>query len=328
MSIPTTGAVNAAILEEITMGKPTGFQGPLVVYGERNSPGNAASDPDGATSLFYGGSGLFDSRGGYNQTRRGAVGFAASSTILALAAVPSTISAVAIAAAQVPVAGTKLTLVSATGGGITVISAANQPLSLFPSGNQPPIGANFIDGLPGVLGVGLDGSIGLWDPSTLIQRAVQITSVGNDSAATFLISGCDYGGYPITDLLTGANAGVVTSLKTFKAIYSITPAGTLSGSNVSVGQADVYQFPLLAAGWENVLVFWNGLLVSTASTGFTVPDTTAPATSATGDTRGKYAVQSASNNTKKLVMYVTPTPSALAVGPAGLNAALFGVTPA
>jgi len=308
------------------MGKPTALQGPLVVYGLRNAPGNLASDPDASLSLFFGGTGLFDSRAGYSITRRGALGFASPSPIEALAVIPSTISATAIAAAQVPVAGTALTLAAATANGVTVITAANQaPLPV--SQNVPPIGALFIDGLPAFLPIGLDGQIAIWDVTSISQRAVQITSVGNDSTATFTIRGCDYTGAPVTCTVTGANAGVATSSKTFKAVYSITPAGTLSGSNVSVGQADVFQFPLLAAGWENVQVFWNGLQVTAASTGFTAPDLTTPATALTGDTRGKYAVQSASNGTKKLVMFVTPSPAAIASSPGSLNTALFGVTP-
>lgn len=304
------------------MGKGTAFNAPLIIYPGRTTPGMGQSaNPDAALSMIYAGTGFMDSRGSYNNGKSGVMGFAATGLMTGVEAVPSTISATAIAAAQVPTAGTALTLASSTANGITVLSATTA-FTAMPSGNAIPAGALLIDGLPATIAVGLDGAVQVWDTSTLIQRAVQITSVGNDSSGYFVVSGFDYAGYPVTQKLTGANAGVATTTKTFKGIYSITPGGTLSGANVSVGQADVYGFPFATALWERVFVFWNGALI-TSSTGFTAADTTSPATQLTGDARGTYAVQSASNGSKRLVMRVTP--SVAAITGTSLNNGIWGV---
>ena len=305
------------------MGKGTAFNAPITVFPGRKALGAAqTSNPDAAPSSFYAGTAFMDSRAPYNNGRAGVLAFAAPGPIIVVDAVPSTISATAIAAAQVPSAGVPLVLASSSANGITVLSSANAVASAYPSGNPIPAGSCVIDGLPNYFSVGLDGFTQIWQPSTLIQRALQITSVGNDSSGYFIVSGCDYAGYPVTQKITGANAGVATTLKTFKAIFSIVPGGTLSGSNVSVGQSDVYGFPMLAPLWEHVQIFFNGALI-TANTGFTAPDATSPATQLTGDTRGTYALQTASNNTRRLVMRVTP--SIAAIAGTSLNTGVWGV---
>jgi hypothetical protein len=301
------------------------FKGPIISFGTRAPLGSAGSEnPDLAPSLFWGGSGFIDPRAGYNQTKYGAIGLGGGEGAL-VNQVPSTISAVNIAALQVPVAGTKVTLVSATGSGITVLAA---PLTVWPSGNIIPAGTLAIDGPPGLVSFGLPQlssgytKVSFYDPTKAVSRAIRVTSVGNDSSATVLVSGYDLYGYPQTQLLTLANAGVATTLKTFKFISSILPAGTLSGSNISVGTSDVYGFPMLSSYWGDQDIVWNNGTIS-ANTGYTAADTTSPATNLTGDVRGTYTVQSASNGTKRLIMYVSPLISNLALGVPGI----FGQTP-
>lgn len=305
---------------------------PVVVYGGRYSPGNTGLSPRAGISLFVGGFGLLDPRYGYNVTGVGAVGWAAVGDMIILDAAPSTLSTVAIAAAQVPVANTKLTLVAASGAGITVVTAATQA-AVIPSLSVPPVGALVIDGLPGTKTLGLpliQSSLGLsytnsYDPTKAIARNVQIASVGNDSTATFLVSGADLYGYPMTETITGANAGTAAGKKAFKFVYTITPAGTLSGANVSVGQGDIYGFPFRLDDFFYSTIFWNGALI-TATTGFLPAVTTSPATSTTGDTRGTYAVQSASNGTKRLQILAIPSVANLNASP--LYVGFTGVTPA
>ena len=303
------------------MGKGTAFNAPLIVQGVRVAPGaGGSSDVDAALSLFFAGTGIIDSRQSYNVGRAGAVGFAAPSAIAVIDAIPSALSAVSIAAAQVPVAGTPLTLIPASANGIIVTTAPGT--GQYPSGNVAPAGSLFIDGLPIITGLGLDGFVGIWQPGSLLQRALQVTSVGNDSGAFVTISGMDYGGFPVTQRLALSNAGVATTTKTYKSVQSVVPSGSLSGSNISVGHADVYGFPMLCALFERADIYWSGALI-TASAGFVVADPTSPATQASGDTRGTYAVPSASNGTKRLVVYVTP--SVMALTNSNVNQGLFGV---
>lgn len=299
------------------------FKGPLVAYGTRAPLGSGGSEnPDLGPSLFWGGSSVIDPRVGWNVTRAGALGFGAVGESAVIKAAPSAISAVNLAAAQVPTAGTALTLVSASGAGITLVGTATR---VWPSGNIIPATALAIDGLPGVVAFGRAENansgyttIGLYDPTTFLARNVRITSVGNDSGGTFLVSGADVYGYPQTELITGANAGVASGKKAFKFIYSVTPGGTLSGSNVSVGTGDVYGLPMRADNAGEFLAMWNSTWV-TAPT-FVAADTTSPATSSTGDVRGTVAAPTASDGTKQLVLYCMPAVSNLG--------SLFGVTPA
>ena len=78
-----------------------------------------------------------------------------------------------------------------------------------------------------------------------------------------------------------------------------------SASTVSVGTADVFGFPLRADAFAYVPIYWNNTLI-TASTGFVAAVTTDPATVSTGDVRGTYAVQTASDDTKKLQVFWRP----------------------
>jgi hypothetical protein len=302
----------------------TAFKGPLVVYGSRPPLGSGGSEnPALAPSLFWGGASVFDPRAGYNVTKAGAIGISGGEGAV-LNQVPSAISAVNIAASQSPGAAA-ITLVSATGAGITVLATAT---TVWSSGNVIPVGALAIDGLPGLVSFGTNSEAGnytyisMYDPTKSIARNIRITSGGNDSGITFAVVGADLYGYPQTQTVTGANAGVAVTTKTFKFIYSITPSAAIA-STVTVGTGDVYGFPMLTSFWGDQSVVWNNGNIA-ANTGYVTADTTSPATGVTGDVRGTYAVQSASDGTKRLMMYVNTSVNNIALGSAGL----FGQTPA
>jgi hypothetical protein len=299
-------------------------KGPKVIYGTRAPLGSGGSEnPALAPSLCWGGMNLYDPRAGYNQTKMGAIGLGGGESA-AINQVPSAISAVNIAASQTP-GSAALTLVSTTGAGITVLSTAT---TVWSSGNVIPVGTLAIDGLPGLVSFGLASVsngytyISMYDPTKAIARNVRITSGGNDSGITFTVAGYDLYGYPQTEAITGANAGVASGKKAFKFVSSITPSGAVA-STASAGTGDVYGFPLLSSFWGDTDIVWNNAWI-TANTGYLAADTTSPATSTTGDVRGTYAVQSASDGTKRLMVFVAPSINNLALG----NAGLFGQTPA
>lgn len=305
------------------------FKGPIIGYGTRAPLGSGGSEnPDLGPSMFWGGSGFIDPRAGYNQTKMGAIGIGGGESAV-INAVPSAISAVNIAASQSP-GSSALTLVSTTGAGITVLTTAT---TVWSSGNVIPVGALAIDGLPGLVAFGLPSvsngytKVSFYDPTKAIARNVRITSGGNDSGITFLVSGADLYGYPQTEAITGANAGVASGKKAFKFVYSITPSGAVA-STASAGTGDVIGFPMLSSFWGDVDIVWNGNWV-TASTGYLGADTTSPATSTTGDVRGTInvgtgGVGTPTNGTIRLMIFCSPSVNNIALG----NVGVFGQTPA
>jgi hypothetical protein len=144
-----------------------------------------------------------------------------------------------------------------------------------------------------------------------------------------LISGYDVYGFPMSQLLTlPTGATKTTTTKCFKYINSIVPqAASLDTThNYSFGTDDTYGFPLRSdlfyAGATPVdtQIWWNGAAIS-ATTGYAAAVVTSPATTTTGDVRGTYNVQSASNGAKQLVIVQAPSlpNTASATGLFGVN---------
>lgn len=137
-------------------------------------------------------------------------------------------------------------------------------------------------------------------PSSVTTVAVQITVNGYEERVNS--DGSRTVGQPVSETFTGpAGTGTTSTVKTFRWIRSITTDGN-TASNVSLGTGDVFGFPYRADSFGQVGINWNGTVI-TASTGFTAAVTTT-ATAVTGDVRGTYAVQSASDSVKKLAVFV------------------------
>lgn len=301
---------------------------PAHVVQQRNALGNALQQPDSAPSLSYGGGlGLQDSRLPWNKYNTVAAGTGTGTSIIGwydtamvVNAVPSAISAVNIAASQSPAAGA-ITLVSTTGAGVTVLATAFLAL---PSLTSIPVGALALDGNPVYQKFGIRDRTWFYDQANALSRNVRIVSGGNDTGITFTVNGFDYYGFPMTEAITGANAGTASGKKAFKWVTGVTHTGSVA-STVTIGTGDVYGFPLRADSFGYVYIIYNNTSI-TANTGFTAADTTNPATSSTGDARGTYAVQSASDGTKRLEIGQTLNIAGLNVTP--ISNGVFGVPPA
>lgn len=304
----------------------TARPGPEVIYGDRNPPGTGATgsnNPQLGPSFVRGGFMLIDPRVGYNVTRKGVVGLGAEYR-RCLAAAPSAKATANIAALANVSSGVAMTLVSSSGAGVTVLAAA---LQVWASGNTIPANALALDGAPGLITYGIADPAGLfavnaYDNSKAIARAVSITDAASAAGGDFLVSGYDVYGYPQTETITAAaGASTTNGKKAFKFITSVVPQFT-DAHNYSVGTTDIFGLPLRADQFDQALIWWNSALI-TASTGFVAADATSPATATTGDVRGTYAVQSAADGTKRLVVAVGigETNSCLPTG-------MFGVTPA
>ena len=179
----------------------TAFAGPLVAFGAASS---SESNPDRGPSLFDQGYGILDSRN-YQGADAPRYGWLSTGDIPLISQVSSTAAVNNIGASAVPVSGTPFTLVSSTAAGITVGASVVNALT-----GQTVTGLLAIDGAAGVVNFS-GGPVNLYDPTKALARAVRIVSAGNDSSGTFLISGYDVYGYPMTQLLTGANAGTATT---------------------------------------------------------------------------------------------------------------------
>ena len=309
--------------------------GPTIVYGQKpttNSyPGGGEYNNDASLSMFYAGVGFMDPRYGYfesNGDNPNTVGFQGSTYIPTINAAPSTASTSILAASQTPTANTALTLATASTTGLSVLSAA---LTVLPSNNTVASGALAIDGAPTTVvyrtsGTGASvGGVQVYDPTKAIARNIRIYTTGPDTAGSYLVSGYDLYGYPMTEGIAGttnAAGATLSGAKAFKFVTSVVPKGTIGSTTVAVGTGDVIGFPMRADGMGDVAINFNATAI-TASTGFTAAVTTSPATSSTGDVRGTYSLQTASNGVRVLQVFQTPRA-------ANLNSVtgLFGVTQA
>lgn len=302
----------------------TAFAGPLVGYGTRQGPAQGGSNNvDLGPGAFVGGNGFLDPRVGYNVTRKGWVGVGTEYRRV-LAQAPATLGANTLAAAANVVSGTPMTLAGASTG-ITVVPTGG--VVVAGSGNTVPAGSLVLDGLPSLVNYGTADSNGNFNNnayaiSSMIARAVSVLGVTAGAGGALTVRGYDIYGFPMSETITAAaGAGTTNGKKAFKFITSITP-GFSDAHNYAVGTTDIFGFPIKAAFFHETMIWYNTTLI-TAGTGFVAADATTPATATTGDVRGTYAVQSASDGTKRLSFAVGPSQSTIATA-----VGLFGQTQA
>jgi len=169
---------------------------------------------------------------------------------------------------------------------------------------------------------GQSNTISLWNPQAMVSRAVSVTGSASATGGNILISGYDIYGVPMSEVIAApASATTVNGKKAFKYIASVVPQFT-DAHNYSIGTTDIYGFPLRSDNFGDVAINYNATGI-TANTGYTAAVTTSPATTSTGDVRGTYALQSAADASKRLVVRQFITPANI-----GSITGLFGVTQA
>ena len=147
----------------------------------------------------------------------------------------------------------------------------------------------------------INGSLAVGGIATLdVPRAVFITAPATESGVNFTIYGTDMYGESLIWTTAGPAAAATTSAKTFKTVTRVA-VDTATASSVTVGMADVFGLPYYLASNEDIVSIWYNSSLVTANTGLTAGDTTTPS-GTTGDIRGKYAVQTASNGSRKLAI--------------------------
>ena len=156
-------------------------------------------------------------------------------------------------------------------------------------------------------------------------RAVSITQVTGGTARAFTVSGYDYYGQAMSEVITSVAAATTPGKKAFYQISSVTVAGGGTTTAVTVGTTDVLGSPvrILDLGYI-VHAGYNNTLADNAGTA--VAAVTATATTSTGDVRGTFTPASATDGIKRLVMTIALP--AIAVGPNATRTGAFGVTQA
>lgn len=155
-------------------------------------------------------------------------------------------------------------------------------------------------------------------------RNVTVTAAGAN-AQTAIVRGFDQYGQPMSEAFAAPSTSTVAGNKAFKEIVSITFAAT-PGSNVSAGFGDKLGLPFRVTDPVYIAsVKWAATLAADAGT-FVAAVLTDPATSSTGDVRGTYTPSSASNGTRRLVMFMGLP--AIASGAQATRIGAVGVTQA
>lgn len=156
-------------------------------------------------------------------------------------------------------------------------------------------------------------------------RAVSVTQVTGGTARAFTVSGYDYYGQAMSEVITSVAAATTAGKKAFYQISGVTVAGGGTTTAVTVGTTDVLGSPvrILDLGYI-VHAGYNNTLADNAGTA--VAAVTATATTSTGDVRGTFTPATATDGIKRLVMTIALP--AIAVGPNATRTGAFGVTQA
>jgi hypothetical protein len=157
-----------------------------------------------------------------------------------------------------------------------------------------------------------------------VPRAVSVTAAALATTRNFTVSGFDYYGQAMSEVIASTAGATVNGEKAFFQITGITVSGATSTA-VTVGTTDILGCPvrfnnkgyLARVGWDNTLA-------EDAATVVVADGTTA--TTTTGDVRGTVVPSSACDGAKRLVVAVLLT--AIQCGPNATRAGALGVTQA
>jgi hypothetical protein len=275
-------------------------------------------------------------------------GFTVASTTSGSAAF--TVSAIA----QFPflVAGVKLAVAGGTGGtwvlgtvisvsGTTVtldtvmgVTSSTVPIALANGTGRAADAPLYIDAFRAA------GAMRGFEATQGVSRGVSVTSNNaGDTGWTMTVAGYDIYGAAMSEAIAVTANSVAYGKKGFKFVKSCTPTkggGGSSTGTLSVGTSDVIGLPLRSDYFEDTLIHWNAALL-TANTGWLVADTTATATTTTGDVRGTFqlgtagggtGVTGSTDGTKRLVVRQFVPTAGLYAATLDSQTSLFGVTQA
>ena len=136
-----------------------------------------------------------------------------------------------------------------------------------------------------------------------VPRCLSFTTSADMHLVSVTVTGYGLYSAKLTQTLTlPASATTVNTTKAFLYVTSVVASATDGTNNVSVGTADIFGLSFAAADAGYILPKWAEAVALDAGT-FVAADATSPATATTGDVRGTYAPSSASDGTKRLVIW-------------------------
>lgn len=292
----------------------TAFTGPLVTFPSGPLPSDpSGQNPDAGPSMFLHAIAVLDPRYQFTyipgeNSGNSCCGWIADA-VQTIDQVPYTATINNLAGAQTATASTALTLRSASATGITAgVSIVNSLTGATVTGLLA------IDSAMTTIGFGGAGTMQIWSPATALGRNITVTSNANDTSGVYTVRGYDIYGFPLSEAITGANGtsgttAAANGVKAFKYIASVTPTGTVNSTGVAIGVGDVVGLPIRADRFSELLSTLGNTSI-TASTGFTAAVTTT-ATATSGDVRGTYSLQTASNGVLRFTVKQFPLASNL-----------------
>lgn len=160
-----------------------------------------------------------------------------------------------------------------------------------------------------------------------VPRAVSVTTgAGSPASANFTVSGYDYYGQPMSEVIASSGTAS-TTVNGKKAFYQISGVTVSGGTTVAItmGTTDILGLPVRVTNVAYIAsVKTNNTLAQDAGT--FVAAATATATTTTGDVRGTYVPGTASDGINRTVMAILLP--AIAVGPNATRVGALGVTQA
>ena len=157
-----------------------------------------------------------------------------------------------------------------------------------------------------------------------LPRAVSVSLVTGGTARAYTITGYDYYGQAMSEVITSVAAATTNGKKAFYQIVSVSGAGA-STTAVTVGTTQLIGLPVrVTDGGYLCHVGWNGSF--TVDSGTLAVAATATATTTTGDVRGTFSPSSVPDGIKRLVLGIMLP--GIAVGPNSTRTGALGVTQA
>lgn len=302
----------------------TAWTGPLVSFGRAlvstnsTSPSMEYNESQGP-SLLYQGQGILDHRPYYTYKPGTAssapvYGWWGTDSILVIDKEISAAGENTIALTQSATTATTRTLV--LGSTDTANATANVSIRRADTG-ATVTGLMAIEGAASTVTFGSAATVNMWDPSTMVARALRIEGSSDDSAGAFTFTGYDVYGYPMTETITGsisttAGSTFKVGVKAWKYIATITASGTVNSTGITIGVTDTIGLPIffksptqVVGAISSATTSWGYVMTSTSPV---IPGSTvATQTSTTPDVRGTWLSTTAcSSQGRRIQIYVHP----------------------